>query len=54
VSRAMCAAHKTVCAVCVVKGAPKRTRRRDRTGVPRKKVNVRAMNAAYYFGQYNP
>lgn len=53
VSRAICAAHSTVCAVCVVKGAPKRMRRRDRTGVPRRKVNVRAMNVAYS-GQYNP
>jgi hypothetical protein len=41
----MCAAQRTVSALCVVSGAPKRTRRMDRTGVARRKVRVRERRA---------
>jgi hypothetical protein len=37
--------------ICVVKGAPKRTSRIARTGVPRRKVRVNERKAAYLSSQ---
>lgn len=43
--RAMWAAQRRVCGWCVVKGAPKRTSRMAKTGVPRRNVRVRERRA---------
>lgn len=40
-------AQRRVCALCVVSGAPKRTRRMKRTGVARRVVRVRERRAGW-------
>lgn len=44
----MCAAHRTVSKLCVVSGAPKRTRRMVNAGVARSVVKVSEINAVCY------
>ena len=43
----MCAAQRSVSRLCVVNGAPKRTRRIERMGVARRVVNVSEIKAGY-------